>query len=101
LETVWQVVLTARDKKVAHVAMNLLIDLQMNLVGRLSQRKNRIWEEFVNQTMDMISTSYSADQANVDRLLQVLLHFLNKYEGTSDNLVETVSSSVNYYVYTW
>jgi hypothetical protein len=37
----------------------------------------------------------------VDRLLQVLLHFLNKYEGTSENTIETVSSSVNYYVYTW
>lgn len=82
------------------MAMNLLVDLQLNLGGRLSTRKNQLWEQFVLKTMQDIQSNLANDTV-IERLLQTLLHFLNKYEGTSDTSIDRATSSYNYYVYSY
>ena len=42
-----------------------------------------------------------SDDTVVERLLQTLLHFLNKYEGTSDTSIDRAVSNYNYYVYSY
>ena len=60
-----------------------MIDLHLNLSGMLVQRKFQLWQDFINSNLDQIRSSPDNDE-HISRILDILLRFLDRYEGSGD-----------------
>jgi hypothetical protein len=70
LEMLWHIVLDNPREKVLKIALKTLVELHTNLDGLALSIKDSIWDTFVRQTMQLLTSSAgSQNSARVDRIL--------------------------------
>ena len=96
LDCLKALVLETPDMGVKKEALDFLIDLHLNLSGMLVQRKFQLWQGFINGNLELIKNSRDNDE-HISRILDILLRFLDRYEGSGDAYAPPDSSGIHVY----